>query len=44
MTGKNKFDTASVTLVSENCTEADAYTKAAYNMEASEALVFIEKK
>ena len=42
-TGKNKFSTASVTIISDDCTETDAFTKAAFNMDATDAIRFIEK-
>ena len=40
---KNNFDITSVTIISKNCTETDAYTKAAYNMDIRDSIKFIEE-
>lgn len=42
-TWKNKFDIASVTIIADNCTSTDAFTKAVFNMEILDSINFIEK-
>ncbi|MDD2565866.1 MAG: FAD:protein FMN transferase [Candidatus Gracilibacteria bacterium] len=40
--GKNNFEIVSVSIIGDNCTETDAYTKAVYNMNIEDSINFIE--
>lgn len=42
-TWNNEFSAASVSIIAPNCTEADAFTKALFNMDLKSSLDFIEK-